>query len=60
MLLYHNCKDNQIRSPSFLSGPKGQGGGVYEVTLFDLKPQSRLYEFLVQIKVMDLLFSIDC
>ena len=32
--------------------------GVYEVTFFDLKPQSRLYEFLVQIKVMD--FSFDC
>ena len=31
--------------------------GVYELTFFDLKPQSRLYEFLVQIKVMD--FSFD-
>ena len=31
---------------------------VYEVTFFDLKPQRRLYEFLVHIKVMD--FSFDC
>ena len=31
---------------------------VYDVTFFDLKPQSRLYEFLVQIKVMD--FSFNC
>ena len=27
--------------------------GVYEITLFDLKPQRSRYEFLVQIKVMD-------
>ena len=32
--------------------------GVYEVTFFDLNPQSRLYEFFVQIKVMNLPF--DC
>ena len=32
--------------------------GVIEVTLLDLKPQNRLYEFLVQIKVME--FSFDC
>ena len=32
--------------------------GVNEVTFFDLEPQNRLYEFLVQIKVTD--FSFDC
>ena len=32
--------------------------GVIEVTFLDLKPQSKLYEFLVQIKLMD--FSFHC
>ena len=32
--------------------------GVKEVKILDLKPQSRLYEILVQIKVMD--FSFYC
>ena len=32
--------------------------GVTKVEFLDLKPQSRLYEFLVQIKVMD--FSFYC
>ena len=32
--------------------------GVIEITFLDLKPQSRLYEFLVQIKEMD--FSLNC
>ena len=32
--------------------------GVFKITFFDLKPQSRLYEFLVQINAMD--FSFDC
>ena len=31
---------------------------VIEVTFCDLKPQSMLYEYFVQIKVMD--FSFDC
>ena len=69
------CKDNQMRSQSFVSGPKIHKAyeiekchfidphlnqiirGLIEVTSMDLKPQSRLFEFLVQIKVMD--FSFD-
>ena len=63
-----------MRSPSLLSGPKIEGSnrkmllhrtplksdfkGGHEVTFLDLKPQSRLYEFLVQVKVTD--FSFDC
>ena len=32
--------------------------GVYKVTFFNLKPKIRLYEFLVQVKVID--FSFNC
>ena len=32
--------------------------GVIEVSFFDLKPQSRLYELLVQIKVMEFSFAL--
>ena len=53
-------KDNQMRSPSLLSGPKIRYAyfeasfskmilmWTYAITFFHLKPQSRLYEFLVQ------------
>ena len=76
---YFICKDNKMRSPLLLSGPKIRKAyfeasnpnfllhrpplksyyrGVIKEKTLDLKPKSRFYEFLVQIKVMD--FSFDC
>ena len=50
----------EVSNPKmFLHRPplKSDFKGVIEVKILDLKPQSRLYEFLLQIKVMD--FSLD-
>ena len=52
-----------IYNSHFLLSRSGNSSKKYSLllkylTFFDLKPQSRLYEFLVQIKVMD--FWFDC
>ena len=56
--VHHFYLDQNFVKPTLRLQIEKYFNGVYEVIFFDLKPKSWLYEFLVQIKVMD--FSFDC